>query len=80
VGSIPVLCWLPKARAEMCSFDIRTYGSQCKIDPYAQYHTAKCGNCIVYDPGWRFFEDRRSRSQECDLGQERSHGRVRADR
>jgi uncharacterized protein (TIGR03437 family) len=45
-----VLGWLPKARTEMCSFDIRKYGSQCKIDPYAQYHTAKCGNGIAYDP------------------------------
>ena len=50
VGTIPVLGWLPNGRKEMCSFDIRTYGSQCKVDPYAQYHTAKCGNGIVYDP------------------------------
>jgi len=50
VATIPVLGWLPKARAEMCSFDIRKYGSQCKVDPYAQYHTAKCGNGIAYDP------------------------------
>ena len=50
VGTIPLLGWLPNGRKEMCSFDIRTYGSQCKVDPYAQYHTAKCGNGIVYDP------------------------------
>jgi uncharacterized protein (TIGR03437 family) len=50
VGTIPVLGWLPKARAELCSFDIRTYGSQCKIDPFAQFHTAKCGNGIAFDP------------------------------
>ncbi len=49
IGTIPVLGWLPKARAEACSFDIRKYGSQCKVDPYAQYHTSKCGNGIVYD-------------------------------
>ncbi len=49
VGTVPVLGWLPKARAEMCSFDIRKYGNQCKVDPYAQYHTAKCGNGIAYD-------------------------------
>ncbi len=50
VGTIPVLGWLPKARAEMCSFDIRKYGSQCKMDPYAQYYTMQCGNGIVYVP------------------------------
>jgi uncharacterized protein (TIGR03437 family) len=50
VATIPVLGWLPKARAEACSFDIRTYGSQCKVDPYAQYHPVKCGNGIGYDP------------------------------
>jgi uncharacterized protein (TIGR03437 family) len=50
VGTIPVLGWLPKARTEMCSFDIRIYGSQCKIDPYASSHIAQCGNGIVYDP------------------------------
>jgi uncharacterized protein (TIGR03437 family) len=49
VATIPVLGWLPKARAEACSYDIRKYGSQCKMDPYAQYHTAKCGDGIVYD-------------------------------
>jgi uncharacterized protein (TIGR03437 family) len=49
VATVPVLGWLPRARSEMCSFDIRKYGSQCKIDPYAQYHTAKCGNGIAYD-------------------------------
>ena len=46
----PILGWLPKARQEMCSFDIRVYGSQCKVDPYAQYHIAKCGDGVVYDP------------------------------
>jgi uncharacterized protein (TIGR03437 family) len=50
VATVPVLGWLPKARVEACSFDIRKYGSQCKMDPYAQYHTAKCGDGIVYDP------------------------------
>jgi uncharacterized protein (TIGR03437 family) len=50
VGTIPVLGWLPKTRAEACSYDIRKYGSQCKTDPYAQYHTAKCGDGIAYDP------------------------------
>ena len=48
-NTVPVLGWLPKARAEMCSFDIRKYPNQCKVDPYAQYHTAKCGNGIAYD-------------------------------
>jgi uncharacterized protein (TIGR03437 family) len=50
VGTVPVLGWLPKGRTEVCSFDIRVYGNQCKIDPYAAGHTAKCGNGIVYDP------------------------------
>jgi uncharacterized protein (TIGR03437 family) len=50
VGTIPVLGWLPKARAEACSFDIRKYGNQCKVDPYAQYHPDKCGNGMVFDP------------------------------
>jgi len=48
MGTVPILGWLPKARAEMCSFDIRKYGNQCRVDPYAQYHTAKCGNGVVF--------------------------------
>ena len=49
IGTIPILGWLPKTRGEACSFDIRKYGSQCKVDPYAQYHPDKCGDGIVYD-------------------------------
>ena len=50
IGTIPVLPWLPKARMEMCSFDVSKYGKQCKQDPYAQYHSVTCGDGIVYDP------------------------------
>jgi uncharacterized protein (TIGR03437 family) len=50
VGTVPVLGWLPKARAEVCSFDVRNYPNQCKVDPYAQYHTMTCGDGVVYDP------------------------------
>ncbi|MDE3164624.1 MAG: hypothetical protein KGN36_02375, partial [Acidobacteriota bacterium] len=49
IGTIPVLGWLPKAAAEMCSFDVAIYGNQCKVDPYAQYHAHTCGNGIAYD-------------------------------
>src|ERR1017187_3767311 len=48
IGTIPVLGWLPKARAEMCSFDVAKYGQQCKQDPYAQYHPHTCGNGVTY--------------------------------
>ena len=48
MGTIPVLGWLPKARAEMCSFNVAKYGNQCKVDPYAQYHPFTCGNGIQY--------------------------------
>src|SRR5437016_8388238 len=50
LGTIPILGWLPKARVEMCSFDVAKYGNQCKVDPYAIYHPVKCGDGIVYDP------------------------------
>src|SRR5580693_3900334 len=50
IATVPVLGWLPKARAEMCSFDVAKYGKQCKQDPYAQYHPVTCGDGIVYDP------------------------------
>ncbi len=49
LGTIPVLGWLPKSRAEICSFEVAKYGKQCKQDPYAQYHPYTCGNGIVYD-------------------------------
>lgn len=49
IGTIPVLGWLPKARREMCSFDVSKYGKQCKQDPYAQYHSVTCGDGIQYD-------------------------------
>jgi len=49
LATIPVLGWLPKARQEMCSFDVSKYGKQCKQDPYAQYHPVTCGNGIQYD-------------------------------
>ncbi len=49
IGTIPVLPWLPKARMEMCSFDVAKYGKQCKQDPYAQYHPVTCGDGVVYD-------------------------------
>jgi uncharacterized protein (TIGR03437 family) len=48
MGTIPVLGWLPKARREMCSFDVAKYGAQCKVDPYARYHPITCGNGIAY--------------------------------
>jgi uncharacterized protein (TIGR03437 family) len=48
--TIPVLDWLPKARQEMCSYDVAKYGKQCKQDPYAQYHPYTCGNGIQYVP------------------------------
>jgi uncharacterized protein (TIGR03437 family) len=50
IGTVPVLGWLPKARQEMCSFDIRIYGNQCSVDPYAGSHIAKCGNGVVFSP------------------------------
>ena len=49
LGTVPILGWLPKARVEMCSYDVAKYGSQCKVDPYAPYHPYTCGNGIVYD-------------------------------
>ncbi len=49
IGTIPILGWLPKARQEMCSFDVAKYGKQCKQDPYAKYHPYTCGNGIAYD-------------------------------
>ncbi len=48
VATVPILGWLPKARKEMCSFDVAKYGQQCKVDPYAQYHPYTCGNGIQY--------------------------------
>jgi uncharacterized protein (TIGR03437 family) len=48
MGTIPVLGWLPKARREMCSYDVAKYGNQCKQDPYAQFHPYTCGDGIVY--------------------------------
>jgi uncharacterized protein (TIGR03437 family) len=48
LGTLPILGWLPKARAEMCSFNVAKYGKQCKQDPYAQYHPMTCGNGVVY--------------------------------
>ena len=48
LGTVPILGSLPKARAEMCSFDVRKYGKQCKQDPYAQYHPITCGNGVAY--------------------------------
>jgi len=50
IVSVPILGWLPKARMEMCSYDVSKYGKQCKQDPYAQYHTVTCGDGIEYDP------------------------------
>lgn len=51
VGTIPILGWLPKARQEMCSYDVPKYGKQCKQDPFAQYHyPLVCGDGVVYDP------------------------------
>src|SRR5579871_3619643 len=35
LGTVPVLGWLPKARQEMCSYNVAIYGKQCKQDPYA---------------------------------------------
>jgi len=49
MGTVPLLGWLPKARMELCSFDVARYGKQCKQDPYARYHPMTCGNGIVYD-------------------------------
>jgi uncharacterized protein (TIGR03437 family) len=48
MATMPVLGWLPKARAETCSFDVAKYGKQCKQDPYAQYHPYTCGNGVAY--------------------------------
>ena len=50
MGTVPLLGWLPRVRAEMCSFDVAKYGKQCKQDPYARYHPITCGNGIAYDP------------------------------
>jgi uncharacterized protein (TIGR03437 family) len=50
MGTVPILGWLPKARAEMCSFNRAKYPNQCKFDPYAQYHPITCGDGIAYDP------------------------------
>jgi len=50
LATVPLLGWLPKARQEMCSFDVAKYGKQCKQDPYAQYHPYTCGDGIQYDP------------------------------
>jgi uncharacterized protein (TIGR03437 family) len=47
MGSVAMLGWLPKARAQMCSFSVAKYGYQCKMDPNA---TLPCGNGIQYDP------------------------------
>ncbi len=49
IATVPLLGWLPKARMEMCSYDVSKYGKQCKQDPYAQYHSVTCGDGIVYD-------------------------------
>lgn len=48
ITTVPILGWLPKARRELCSFDVSKYGKQCKQDPYAQYHSVTCGDGIVY--------------------------------
>ena len=48
--TVPILGWLPKANQMTCSFDVATYGKQCKQDPYAQYYPHTCGDGIVYDP------------------------------
>ncbi len=50
LATVPVLGWLPKARQEMCSYDVAKYGKQCKQDPFAQYHHYTCGDGVVYDP------------------------------
>ncbi len=50
IATIPVLGWLPKSRDEICSFNVAKYGSQCKVDPYAQYHPYTCGDGIQYAP------------------------------
>jgi len=47
LGTIPILGWLPKARAKMCSFSLVNYGAQCKVDPDT---SMPCGDGIVYDP------------------------------
>lgn len=47
IGTIPILGWLPKARMEMCSYEVGKYGDQCKVDPWAQYHPVHCGNGVV---------------------------------
>ena len=47
-STVPVLGWLPKARMEMCSFDVAKYGKQCKQDPYWKYHPMTCGNGVQY--------------------------------
>ena len=50
LATVPILGWLPKARQEMCSFEVAKYGPQCKQDPYAQYHQPHtCGDGIKYD-------------------------------
>jgi hypothetical protein len=49
MGTVPTLGWLPKTRAEMCSYNVAKYGNQCKVDPYAKYHPITCGNGIVYN-------------------------------
>jgi uncharacterized protein (TIGR03437 family) len=48
LATIPILGWLPKARQEMCSYDVAKYGKQCRQDPYAQYHPYTCGDGIAY--------------------------------
>lgn len=48
MATMPILGWLPKARAEMCSFDVAKYGPQCKQDPYARFHPYTCGNGVTY--------------------------------
>ena len=46
--TVPLLGWLPKARAEMCSYNVAKYPNQCKVDPYARYHPMTCGDGVVY--------------------------------
>lgn len=40
ISTMPIMGWLPKARARMCSFSVQKYGAQCKTDPY----WSDCGN------------------------------------
>jgi uncharacterized protein (TIGR03437 family) len=47
LSSVAMLGWLPKARAQMCSFSENIYGYQCKMDSNP---LLPCGNGIRYDP------------------------------